>query len=333
MNEGGAGSLAAWVPKLAGVRVLVLGDLILDRYVLSAPARLSREAPVMIARYEGETLIPGGAANAALNVAALGGRASVIGVVGDDADGEALLSALQSRGVAADFVVRAAGLRTVAKTRYMVGEPHRMKQQVLRIDNEPEAPPADPAVAKAAEILERRCAEFDAVLVSDYGYEFVRGPLLAALASTRGPKILTADSRYLIGSFRGVTLATPNEGEAEEAAGFRFRNDEDVDRAGTLLRERLAAPALLITRGNRGMALFQPGRPRCDIPAVGSGQVVDVSGAGDTVIAVATSALAAGADFVDAARLANFAAGVVVSKWGAATCSPKELSDAIAQYG
>ncbi len=333
MSNLDSSELAAWVPRLQGVRVLVVGDLILDRYVLSSPSRLSREAPVMIARFEGETLIPGGAANAALNVAALGGVASIIGVVGEDEDGTHLTRELRARNVGTGSVIRAADHRTVAKTRFMVGEPHRMKQQVLRIDREPDTPVPESALERGAELLAGAGAEADAVLVSDYGYEFVRGRLSDRLRSLAAPRILTADSRYLIGSFAGVTLATPNEGEAEEAAGFRFRNESDLERAGNLLRARIQAPALLITRGNRGMALFEEGRPRLDIPAAGSGQVVDVSGAGDTVIAVATLALAAGASFAVAARLANLAAGVVVSKWGAATCSGAELLEAITAHG
>ncbi len=321
------------VARLAGRRVMVIGDLVLDRYLLTAPARLSREAPVMITRYEGEEFIPGGAANAVNNLLALGALPFPVGLVGRDAHGESLSSAFLERGVEVAGIVADDAWRTISKTRVMCGDPHRMKQQVLRIDREPAGAPSERSRSRVLEVIRTRLPEMDAVLLSDYGYGLVTGAVLDTVRGAAGDRVLTADSRYLIGSFRGVSLATPNESEAAEAAGFPFRTIADLDRGGRLLLDRIAAAALLVTRGNHGMSLFESGRPRLDIPASGTGQVTDVSGAGDTVIAVATLALASGSAMEDAARLANLAAGIVVTKLGAATCSPDELLAAVEACG
>jgi len=311
---------------------MVVGDLVADRYVLTEPARLSREAPVMIARYQSESLIPGGAANTLANLLALGARVTPVGVVGDDADGEALIAHFDQQGVDVGGIVRDRRNPTVTKTRVMVGDPNRMKQQVLRIDRDPEGPPSEQAhralLAKVREFM----ASADAILLSDYGYDVVGSEVVDLVREQIGERVLTADSRYRINSFNGVDLATPNEGEVEEALGFRVRTMADLERAGNELRARIEAPGLLVTRGKHGMALFTDDDDRLDIPATGSDEVTDVSGAGDTVIAVATLARAAGATFADAARLANVAAGVVVMKLGAATCTPDELSHAIRSH-
>jgi rfaE bifunctional protein kinase chain/domain len=325
--------LAGWIPRLSGRRILVAGDLILDRYVLTAPLRLSREAPVMIAGYEGEVAIPGGAANAIVNLLALGARAVAVGLIGADGDGATLARELAARGADTAALQSVPGLRTICKTRIMVGETNRMKQQVLRIDRDQGVEPDPDMVSGLAEAVLREARDCDAVLLSDYGYGAVDPGIAVRLRAGLPGLTVAVDSRYRVGEFQGVSFATPNEGEAEEAVGFRFRGSEDLDRGGARLREGLGAPALLVTRGNQGMALFEHGRARIDIPAAGSDQVVDVSGAGDTVIAVATLARAAGAPFEAAARLANLAAGVVVSKWGAASCSPEELAAAVERHG
>ncbi|MAB90552.1 MAG: carbohydrate kinase [Planctomycetes bacterium] len=324
--------LGALVPRLRGRKVMVVGDLLVDRYVLTEPARLSREAPVMIARYQAEELIPGGAANAASNLLALGAEVIPVGVVGDDADGDELRSHFDGLGVDVTGIITDPEHPTISKTRVMVGDPNRMKQQVLRIDRDPDGPPSGGAQAAVLARIRDRIASVDAVLLSDYGYGAVGASVLDSVRGIVGDRVLTVDSRYRITSFRGVTLATPNEGEVAAALGRRLQTMEQLEDAGHELRSRLEAPALLVTRGNRGMALFVEGRDRLDLAATGPSEVTDVSGAGDTVIAVATLALAAGADVSDAARLANIAAGVVVMKAGAATCSPQELTEAAAAW-
>lgn len=321
--------LKALLPKFESLRVAVIGDLVADCYVLTEPARLSREAPVMIARWQRDEMIPGGAANAANNLLALGASVRPIGLLGEDPEGRSLRSWFESNGVECGGIVVVPAYRTITKTRIMCGDPGRMKQQVLRIDREPDRPPMASSRTALKAAANEALSRVDAVMFSDYGYDLIDADLVASVLSHSRGRVVTADSRYAIASFRGVTLSTPNEGEAEEAAGLRIRTTEDLERAGRILLERTEAPALMITRGNRGLALFPKGEPRLDIPAMGSGQVVDVSGAGDTVIAVATLALAAGASFADAALLANIAAGVVVMKLGAATCSIPELLEAV----
>jgi D-glycero-beta-D-manno-heptose-7-phosphate kinase len=319
----------ALLERFRGLKIAVIGDLVADQYVFTEPLRLSREAPVLVVRHQQSRLIPGGAANAVSNLHALGADANPIGIVGDDAEGLALLAHFRDHGMETAGVTSIPGWRTISKTRILAGDPNRSKQQLLRIDREPGSAPSPDAIASVRARVRAMVAAMDAVLFSDYGYDLVTNDVIAeARAACRG-SVLTADSRYRITDFRGMTVASPNESEAEAAVGFRITDAATLETAGRRLLDDLGLKALLITRGNQGMALFEPGRPRVDIPAAGTDEVTDVSGAGDTVIAVVTLAIAAGASFEDAARLSNAAAGIVVMKAGAATCSPAELVQAI----
>jgi rfaE bifunctional protein kinase chain/domain len=320
--------LTSMIPRFRGRRVMVVGDLVADRYLLAEPARLSREAPVIVAREVGEETILGGAANAVHNLVTLGAQVVPIGAVGEDHAGRALIAKLAEREMDVSGVVVDAAYATVCKTRVMVGDSDRMKQQVLRIDREPPGPPGEECRVALLDAIRTRLSGVDAVLLSDYGYGIVDAATLEVILSAPGERVVTADSRYEVASLRGVSLATPNEGELEEALGVRIRDAEDLDKAGRTLLDVIGTSALLVTRGNRGMSLFVRGEPRRDIPATGTSQVTDVSGAGDTVIAVATLALAAGASILEAAHLANAAAGVVVMKLGAAACAVAELEEA-----
>jgi rfaE bifunctional protein kinase chain/domain len=314
--------------RFKGLKIAVIGDMVADQYIVTEPLRLSREAPVLIVRHRGTRLIPGGAANALANLHALGASAVPIGLLGDDAEGGALLGQFRERGLSPDGLVTVTGRSTVAKTRVLSGDPHRSKQQLLRIDREPEQGPDAAAIRAVRDRVRAIVPRMDAVLFSDYGYELVTREVVEdARAAFRG-RVITADSRFRIPEFRGVDVATPNESEAEAASGVRIRDEGSLETAGRKLLEALGSKALLITRGNQGMSLFEPGKARVDIAAAGSDEVTDVSGAGDTVIAVVTLALAAGASYEQAARLSNAAAGVVVMKAGAATCSPRELEAA-----
>jgi rfaE bifunctional protein kinase chain/domain len=318
---------AAFIERFRGLRIAVVGDMVADQYIFTEPMRLSREAPVLVVRHQESRLIPGGAANALNNLHALGARAHPIGIVGEDAEGAALVRDFEDRGLPTDGIV-ACGVRTISKTRILAGDPNRSKQQLLRIDREPDGGPSADAMATLRERVRRIVPGMDAVLLSDYGYDVVTSEVVAEAKSAFRGRVISADSRYRILDFTGMTVATPNESEAEAAAGIRIKDAESLEAAGRKLLGALGSAALLVTRGNQGMALFEPGRPRLDIPATGTEEVTDVSGAGDTVIAVMTLALAAGASFEDAARLSNAAAGVVVMKVGAATCSPAELEQA-----
>lgn len=320
------------VGRLAGRRVMVAGDMIADLYVMTEPSRLSREAPVLVARYQGERFIPGGAANAVNNLLALGAEVFPVGVVGDDAPGERLVQTFRDLGTDVRGILVDPSRATTTKTRFMVGEPRRMKQQVLRVDREADGSP-DPEIKREIEDVVRELApRMDGVILSDYGYGLL-DPSLVPLAGRCAGGLVTVDSRYALKDFAGVSLSTPNQGEVEDALGMRIRSSRDLDAAGQRLRRDLKSEALIITRGNLGMSVFAGDGERVDLPATGSEEVTDVSGAGDTVIAVSTLALAAGATVLNAARLANYAAGVVVMKVGAATCAPEELLAALGRRG
>jgi rfaE bifunctional protein kinase chain/domain len=298
---------------------------------------------VLILKYDTTQMVAGGAGNAANNIAALGGRAVLAGIVGADAEGRRLLSSFR-RGVDRSRVVRARQYRTPVKTRVLAGGVHSSKQQVVRIDREAGWPLGEEVSRAFAKKLLPALAECDAVLLSDYGSGLVTPALAAAVRTAirglprtvsrpRVPPVLV-DSRYQLFNFRGLSLCTPNESEVEQALGIRIDDNADVlERAGRELLRRTGMAAALITRGSRGMALFQPRQPTVHIPIVGSDEVADVTGAGDTVIATAALAMAAGASFQEAAELANCAGGIVVMKRGTATVSAAELAAAIAADG
>ncbi len=316
-------------------RVLVVGDVIADEFIYGEVSRVSREAPVLILKYDTTEIIAGGAGNAANNVAALGGRAILAGLTGTDPQGRRLLASFP-RGVDRQLVVRAKQYLTPVKTRILAGGVHSAKQQVVRIDRET-GWPVSPEVSRTfGARLTRSLAECDAVLLSDYGSGLIT-PALAELIkarlskrSRRRPVPVLIDSRFRLLDYRRLTTCTPNESEVEQVLGIRIDDDLEVlERAGRQLLRRTGMQALLITRGSRGMALFQPRQATIHIPIFGSDEVADVTGAGDTVNATFGLALAAGASFYEAARLANYAGGLVVMKRGTATVSAGELSDAV----
>ncbi|MCC7418262.1 MAG: hypothetical protein IT176_14085 [Acidobacteria bacterium] len=328
--------LLALVDGFSSRRVLVAGDLIADQFIYGEVARVSREAPVLILKYDATEMLAGGAGNAANNVASLGGRATLAGLVGADAEGARLLASFD-RAVNTRGVRRLRGHRTPVKTRILAGGVHSAKQQVVRIDRESGWPLRAPAPAAFVAAVRRAAASCDAVILSDYGSGLVTPGLADSLrmivqqrARRREVPVLV-DSRYRPLDYRGLTACTPNEAEVEQVLGIRVDDDAAaLERAGRRLLARTKMRAVLVTRGSRGMALFEPKRPTAHIPIFGSDEVADVTGAGDTVIATFGLALAAGASFYEAARLANYAGGLVVMKRGTATVSARELGEAIA---
>jgi len=311
--------------------VVVVGDLIADEYLFGKPARISREAPVLILRFTEREVGLGGGANAAHNVHALGARVVPIGVVGRDAPGDELLGLFHGAGMPTDGIVTENGRPTPVKTRIMAGGYQATRQQVVRLDREPEAElqtiTEDALVTRLTGLAERA----DAILVSDYGYGTVTPRVferIRAIARRTGA-VLSVDSRYQLPRFTGVTAATPNEAELEQLAGTMVDDERGVEKAGRQLLERLDARLLLVTRGSRGMALLERDGGTSFIPIHGTDEIADVTGAGDTVISTFTVALASGAVPVDAATLANMAGGIVVMKRGTATVSPAELAQAI----
>jgi rfaE bifunctional protein kinase chain/domain len=325
------------IEGFGGVRIAVFGDLLVDEFIYGEIARVSREAPVLILNYDSTEIVPGGAGNAAANVAALGAQAVAIGVAGRDDSGVRLLETMRGR-VDVRGVVRQKDGRTPTKTRILAGGIHSAKQQVVRIDRSAGAALTDATRAAVASKLFAAASRCDGLLVSDYGSGLV-APALVAHAQKRlrrrrrGRSAVLVDSRYALLHFRGMTACTPNESEVEQLFGIRIgENTRVLEKAGQALLARTKSEAVLVTRGSRGMALFEPGRPTVHIPIVGSDQIADVTGAGDTVIATMTLALAAGATFLEAAHLANYAGGIVVMKRGTATVSASELQQAVSAH-
>ena len=330
MRDARGARLLRLVEAFSGKTVLVLGDLVSDQYVYGKPERISREAPVLILRHLSEETRLGGAANAAHNLATLGARVVPLGVLGEDGAGQAVRRLLREVAIATDGVVTTPGRATPVKTRIMAGGYRATRQQIVRVDREPEGtlPPA--AEAQLLDRLRAWGPQADAVVLSDYGYGTITGPLLEAVRALAGAgTVITADSRYELTRFTGFTAATPNEPEVERLVGSAVDGDKAVEEAGWRLLERLRTRLLLVTRGSKGLALFEPGGRATFISVYGSDEIADVTGAGDTVISTFTLALASGARPVEAARLSNYAGGVVVMKRGTATVTPAELAAAI----
>lgn len=327
--------LRALIAGFAGQRIVVVGDLIADEYLYGKPARISREAPVLILRFTDREVRLGGAANAAHNVRALGATAVPVGVLGADPAGDDVLRLFGEAGIPSDGVSRTAGRLTPVKTRIMAGGYESTRQQVVRLDREPEPSLPGDVEARLIAAVQAAGSRAGAFLVSDYGYGTVTSRVFDAVieAARRRGVVVAVDSRYDLPRFRGATAATPNEPEVEALAGAELGDERDLEKAARVVLERLDARYLLITRGSRGMALLEREGPVTFIPIHGSDQIADVTGAGDTVISAFTTALAAGAGAVEAAWLANVAGGVVVMKRGTATVSSQELCESLGDDG
>lgn len=311
-------------------RILVVGDAIADQFVYGAISRVSREAPVFILRHEQTETVPGGAANCAMNLVSLGARVSLIGVVGEDVAGRALAERLETAGVDCTGLLKSEKLQTTTKVRILAGQLHSTRQQVIRLDYE-----GAPLNSEFHQPLSERILEevqtSDAVIISDYNYGVVGQELARVVrdaAVSKGIPVLV-DSRFRLSEFEGFTSATPNEDEVEQLLGKQLASVSDLESAGDEMRERLGYRALLITRGSHGMVLLEDSVAPVHIEAVGAREPVDVTGAGDTVIAAYTLALASDASFPDAARLANYAGGLVVMKRGTASVTGQELVESL----
>jgi len=315
-------------PKLT---VTVLGDLVADEFLFGEISRVSREAPVLILRHRERTVVPGGGANAIYNLADLGVNVLPVGIVGDDEPGRLLLKAFRHKHIPISGVLKDKSYPTVTKTRILAGMEHTWRQQVVRVDREPMNPPSAHLVRELT-LAARQCASAsDALLVSDYGYGAATPEILRAVRDKGRLKIpITLDSRHRMLEFSGATAATPNQPEVEEALAVNIGDDwTKLSNAGSEIMRRMKLESLVITRGRDGMAAFDGPHKPINIPIFGTDQVADVTGAGDTVIATFTAALAAGGTTEEAARLANYAGGIVVMKRGTATVSAQELLQAL----
>ena len=323
------------LPDFSKLQVGVVGDLIADHYLVTQPRSLSREAPVMVLRWQGEHVQAGGAANVARNVRALGCTTRLHGAIGRDARGRELAELIEGYRIDGLGLESVPGWTTPTKSRIVSAEPRRSLQQVLRVDREPAGPAPAEVRARVRERILSLAGATDALIVSDYDYGMVDrelGELAAALAK-RGVTVVL-DPRANVEGFSGITAMTPNLGELAAFTGRRVDELDDlrdVARAAAELLGRVALRWLLVTRGNKGMALFGEGCPERGIvvEASGSGNVTDVTGAGDTAATVFALSLAAGCDGPQAMALANAASGVVVMEHGTAVCTPEQLRAAL----
>jgi rfaE bifunctional protein kinase chain/domain len=311
-------------------KLLIVGDSIADKFLYGSISRVSREAPVFILRHESTETVPGGAANCALNLAALGANVSLVSVAGNDEAGNALRDKLSATGVNVDGLVLSDKLQTTTKVRILAGHAHANKQQVIRVDYE-DGPLNDTSVrASLNERLRTALTAADAVILSDYNYGVVDDHAIELVREARRVKNIPAlvDSRFRLSDFSGFTAATPNEDEVEHLIGAPVDTAAKLETAANRLRQELQLDALLVTRGSRGMMLLTADAVPQNIAAVGA-QAVDGTGAGDTVIATFALALASDSSFTEAAQLANYAGGLVVMKRGTASVTAAELEHAI----
>jgi rfaE bifunctional protein kinase chain/domain len=316
------------------ITVTVLADLVADEFVFGEISRVSREAPVLILKHRDRKVVPGGGANAIYNLADLGVNVLPVGVVGDDEAGKMLIRAFRHKRIPVSGVLKDKSYTTVTKTRILAGFAHTAGQQVVRLDREPAEGPNSHLRRELVLSAREYGRASDVLLVSDYGYGAATPALLNAIREKRGlHKVpVTLDSRYRMLEFRGsgIMAATPNEAEVEAMLGMRMGDDwARLEAAGEQIITEMKLESLLITRGKDGMVAFPRRHKAVDIPIFGSDEVTDVTGAGDTVIATFTAALAAGATTEEAAHLANYAGGIVVMKRGTATVSQQELLQAL----
>jgi rfaE bifunctional protein kinase chain/domain len=316
------------LPKLS---ITVLGDLIADEFIYGEISRVSREAPVLILRHRERSVVPGGAGNAIYNLADLGVTVLPVGVIGDDEPGRLLLHAFRQKHISVSGIRRIKGHTTTTKTRILAGMTHSSRQQVIRVDREPQEALDRAAIQELIFQTRGYVRASDALLLSDYGYGAATPEIFNSIRSRASLNSIpvTVDSRYRTLSYTGVTAATPNEPELEDALRIKIGDDKRLLAAGKAILQRMKLQSLLVTRGKDGMVVFSRGQKPVSIPIYGSDEVADVTGAGDTVIATYTAALAAGADPESAARLANYAGGIVVMKRGTATVSRQELLRAV----
>ncbi len=319
--------LRSAVQRFRDAKVLVLGDIIVDHFIWGSVSRISPEAPVPVVDVTHESLLLGGAANVLHNIYAQEGEASLCGLIGKDAMGDHLLTLLADLGSSTAGIVRTANRPTTLKTRIVA-----QSQQVVRFDREKTGEPAPERLAEIFRFLDANLADFNAVIVSDYNKGMINMPLMEQLRKKlKKMKIpMIVDPKpYNPERFKEATIITPNHHEAERMSGLSIRSEEELQAAARLLQEKLRCHAVLITRGEAGMALYEKGRPMFTIPTMAK-EVYDVTGAGDTVIATLALGMAVGLSAADAATIANFAAGIVVGKVGTATASTAELLEAIA---
>lgn len=333
-KETNPAKLLHWLDEVPRLRIGVLGDFAADHYLVGSTSRISREAPVLILKKREDTILPGQAGNSASNLAALDVQCLAFGIVGGDKEAEGLLAALSNRGVDVGGMISAPKARTILKTRVLAGGHHAALQQVIRLDDdEGLLIEAEHRRRLSGAVLEA-LPSLDALLVSDYGYGTVHPKLWDQIGKARGRRPLRVlDSRYSLAQFKGADIITPNETEVFAQLGIRGISRANAEAAGGRLMKKTRCRGLVMTRGNEGMLVFDASSHPFPLPIFGSDEVTDVTGAGDTVAAVITAVKSAGGSLLEAARLANVAAGLAVMKLGAATVTRQEIREAIKREG
>ncbi len=308
--------------RFSGARILVVGDIMMDRFIWGKVSRISPEAPVPVVLVERETLLLGGASNVVNNIHSLGGRVSLCGVVGDDEVGQRIVKELTQKGVDTQGLVVEEGRQTTTKTRIIAHQ-----QQVVRIDREMTESLKPSIFRELSGFIEGNLKGFDGIILSDYGKGLLTRDLIRTVIhrADETKKFVMVDPKLKNFFFyRGATVITPNTSEASAAAGIPVTDLPSLKRVGKVLLKRLRCRVLVVTRGEEGMALFEPDQDPYLVPTVAK-EVYDVTGAGDTVIGAMALSMAAGAGVKEAAKLANHAAGIVVGKVGTATVTQEEL--------
>jgi rfaE bifunctional protein kinase chain/domain len=325
------GNLSYFLDRFAGKKICVVGDIIADVYIFGKPYRLSREAPVVVVKYEESKIYPGSAGNTINNLAALGAEVYPVGFIGGDTIGGKLLDFFASTpNIDTTGIIQHTG-ETITKTRILAGDTHVSKQQVIRIDKDDRRRNTAKEKSLLMEKLAAIASGVDAIIVSDYGHGAVTARVLEFVKDAAKKTIVVGDSRYGLRKYTDLTIITPNESEAYALAGLP--DNEAIEEVGKKVLSGMNLKALLVTRGNRGMTLFLRGGKVHHVPISGKDDVTDVTGAGDTVCAAVALSLASGAGFLNAAKIANYAAGIVVMKRGTATVTVDELRKSIMNGG
>nr|WP_038675528.1 PfkB family carbohydrate kinase [Pelosinus sp. UFO1] len=327
-------SLVELIEKMQGKKIMVIGDMVADVYLEGEISRISREAPVLILEHSIENVVPGGAANAVHNGATLKGTIYAVGVVGNDFAGQELSRVLQSKAVDTEGLLLDSSRPTITKTRIMAGGQATVRQQIVRIDKEKKEKLSFEVEQAVKSYITEYIKDMDGVVISDYGSHTVTPSIIEGVITKCHQNNIPCmvDSRYNVMSYHGITVVKQNESEAAAAVGDDIKDRATLLHAGKTILEKLDAEAVLISRGPDGMSLFEKSGKVTHIPVTNKSEVYDVTGAGDTVVATMILALAAGASYEDAARLSNFAAGIVVKKPGTATTTPAELRQAIDEH-
>jgi len=328
--EANASRLRSLIARFSGKRLLIIGDMVADEYLIGRPTSIARDAPVLILELSEERIVPGGATNVAVNASTLGSEVFLAGVVGDDLAGRSLRRAISDFKMHQEGLVTDFHRPTSTKTRIVAGSSQIVQQQIVRIDRVDTSEVGEPSKGQIIDYIRQMLPTIDAVIMSDYANGVISPDIIEVaipMARELG-KLVVVDSHGSLSRFQGVTALTPNQPEAELSLGMTINTQADLHQAGQRLLDGSHAQGVLITRGAEGISLFEVGKPPLHLPVHPldrASEIVDTNGAGDTVAATFTLALTAGASMAEAAYIANAAAALVVRRLGCASNTPQAL--------